>query len=248
MADYRQVERRLHLRRTPGLLPVTKKLFSSSFEHSIRGITVTKNKVYDARNSVEESSSFPIHPSFALQSHEATMVLPCAWKPHHFNKRGQVLRLLKRQASTSLPILHQRWYVTLMYSSITLYNVCSTIRLGYDPFYIELDFEGSWTSARRAVFQSAADRWVSISSARMRLPLYLLGAAIGRKTPMNFCRLTNLQRLPLIRCPQRVLHWRGKKTGGSGFFKLIASSLGRRWSAASNIDTVAWYNRSLHVE
>lgn len=27
-----------------------------------------------------------------------------------------------------------------------------------DPFYIEIDFIGTWTDARRVVFQSAADR------------------------------------------------------------------------------------------
>ena len=26
-----------------------------------------------------------------------------------------------------------------------------------DPFYIELEFEGTWTEARQAVFQTAAD-------------------------------------------------------------------------------------------
>ncbi|CAN0530488.1 unnamed protein product, partial [Laminaria digitata] len=31
-----------------------------------------------------------------------------------------------------------------------------------EPFFIEIDFIGTWTDARRAVFQSAADRWAEV--------------------------------------------------------------------------------------
>ncbi|CAM9592507.1 unnamed protein product, partial [Laminaria digitata] len=31
-----------------------------------------------------------------------------------------------------------------------------------DPFFIEIDFIGTWTDARRAVFQAAADRWSEV--------------------------------------------------------------------------------------
>ncbi|CAM9148559.1 unnamed protein product, partial [Laminaria digitata] len=30
------------------------------------------------------------------------------------------------------------------------------------PFFIEIDFIGTWTPSRRAVFQSAADRWSEV--------------------------------------------------------------------------------------
>ena len=74
---------------------------------------------------------------------------------------------------SDIPELQYRFQYQVMINELTKSRITSTEKIlnhvrvqnvpsahlaALDPFYIEVDFIGTWTDARRAVFQSAADR------------------------------------------------------------------------------------------
>eukprot|EP00904_Undaria_pinnatifida_P013083 jgi/Undpi1/8905/HiC_scaffold_25.g11367.m1 len=84
-------------------------------------------------------------------------------------------------------------------STTDLIPAPSTGQFALDAFYIELEFNGTWTGARQAVFQAAADRWAEV----------VTHVPCGGSTIFPAGRL-------LIRCTQDKIDGEGSTLGTAG--------------------------------